>query len=114
MSYNPEKHHRVSIRLKNFDYSSEGAYFVTICVKNRECIFGEILNGEINLSEIGQIAYKNWNEIPTHFKNVEIDEFVIMPNHLHGIIIINEKNNIGMDEPKCKGAINCTPIINDS
>ncbi|MEK7431765.1 MAG: transposase [Cyanobacteriota bacterium] len=92
MKYNPEKHHRKSMRLKGYDYSSNGGYFVTLVSKNRQDFFGKIINGEMNLSEIGQIAYDNWKNISEHFKNVEIDEFVIMPNHLHGIIVINSDN----------------------
>jgi putative transposase len=89
MSYNPEIHHRRSIRLKDYDYSSGGAYFITICVKNRECLFGEIIEGKMNLSEIGEIAHNNWLNIPEHFNNVILDEFVVMPNHIHGILILN-------------------------
>ena len=77
-----------STRLKNWDYTQTGCYFVTICTKNRKCYFGEIVDGKMKLSEIGKIAYENWIGIPDHFKNVELDEFVIMPNHLHAIIII--------------------------
>lgn len=93
MNYNPEIHHRKSIRLKGYDYSSNGAYFITICVKNRECLFGEIIKNKMNLSEIGKIAHKFWQEIANHFENVQIDNFVIMPNHVHGIIVIN---NVGV------------------
>jgi len=75
-------------RLKNFDYSQNGMYFVTICTKNRECLFGEILDGKMELNEYGQIATDCWKEIPKHFPSVEIDEFVVMPNHVHGIITI--------------------------
>lgn len=104
-----KKHHRKSIRLKGYDYSSNGGYFVTICVKNRECLFGEIINGEMNLSEIGQIAYNNWIEIQNNFNNVEIDEFVIMPNHLHGIILINSEDKINHESSSGNGLMNQTP-----
>ncbi len=79
-----------SIRLKDWDYRSEGAYFITICTKNRECLFGEIKNQKTFLSNTGKIAEKYWIDIPKHFGHVELDAFVIMPNHIHGIIIINE------------------------
>lgn len=79
-------------RLKGYDYSHDGWYFVTICAKNREHFFGEITGANIELSEIGKIARKCWEEIPTHFPNIKLDEFIIMPNHIHGIIII--ENNI--------------------
>lgn len=79
-----------SARLQNWDYGSNGAYFITICTKNRVCFFGEGLHEKIQLNEIGFIAEKIWFEIPKHFSNVELDRFVVMPNHIHGIIIINK------------------------
>jgi REP element-mobilizing transposase RayT len=86
--FDPNKHHRKSIRLQGFDYSQAGAYFVTMVVQGRECLFGEIVDGEMNLNEYGEIVQKWWNEIPIHFLNVELGAFVIMPNHVHGIIWI--------------------------
>jgi REP element-mobilizing transposase RayT len=77
-----------SARLKNWDYSAPGGYFITICTKNRISYFGEITNGEMILSQIGQFVDKYWREIPTHFPRVQLDEFVVMPNHVHGIINI--------------------------
>ncbi|MFM7372811.1 MAG: hypothetical protein ACKO2Z_34520, partial [Sphaerospermopsis kisseleviana] len=88
MPYNPEIHHRRSIRLKGYDYSQIGAYFVTICTHHRNCLFGEIVDGEMKLNTNGEVAKGCWLSIPRHFQNVELDEFVIMPNHVHGIIII--------------------------
>jgi len=81
-----------SIRLQNYDYSGDGYYFVTICTKNREHFFGNVVNKEMVLNGLGQIAVQYWLEIPKHFPNVILDEFVIMPNHIHGIIIIENKN----------------------
>jgi len=90
--FDPQKHRRRSIRLKGYDYSSEGAYFVTIVVQGRECLFGEIIDGEMHLNEYGEIVQTWWDEIPIHFPNVELGAFVIMPNHVHGIIwIIDER-----------------------
>jgi len=89
MKYDPEKHHRCSIRLKDYDYSQVGAYFITICTYNRECLFGEILNGETKLNDAGQMIHTVWNELPRHYIGVEVDEFVVMPNHIHGIIVLN-------------------------
>ncbi len=86
MKYNPEIHNRRSIRLKEYDYSQQGAYYVTICVKNREYLFGSIHNREIVLNDAGQMVCKWWNELVHKFNNIELDEFVIMPNHMHGII----------------------------
>ena len=90
MQYNPDKHHRRSIRLQGYDYSQPGIYFITICTKNHECLFGEILNGEMRLNDFGKIAHQCWLEIPNHFPHIQLDEFVIMPDHIHGIIILND------------------------
>ena len=95
MPYNSNIHHRRSIRLKGYDYTQQGAYFVTICTHQRNCLFGEIVDGEIKLNTNGEIARGSWLSIPRHFKNVELDEFVIMPNHLHGIIIIDSSEVVG-------------------
>jgi putative transposase len=83
------KYHRQSIRLKNFDYADFGYYFVTICAEDKKLLFGEIINGEMKLNKLGEIIKQCWNEIPLHYPNVKLDEFVIMPNHIHGILIIN-------------------------
>lgn len=88
MKFDPQKHHRKSIRLKGYDYSQAGAYFVTIVTYQRDCLFGEIVNGELMLNEYGKIVQKWWDEIPIHFPNVELGAFVIMPNHIHGIIFV--------------------------
>ena len=86
-------------RLKDYDYSSDGFYFVTICTYNQEEYFGEIKNCKMQLSKIGKIAKKFWLEIPDHNKNTKLDEFVVMPNHLHGIIVISDSygNVAGFD-----------------
>jgi len=78
-----------SSRLQGYDYSQNGIYFVTICTKGREHFFGEIENEIMNVSDIGKIANQFWQEIPKHFPFVNLDEFIIMPNHVHGIIEIN-------------------------
>lgn len=90
MPYNPQLHHRRSIRLRGFDYSEAGAYFVTICTYDKKCLFGEVVKNQMKLSEIGGIAEKCWVEIPEHFDNVELDDFVTMPNHVHGIIVLRD------------------------
>ena len=81
-----------SIRLKNWDYGSNGAYFITICTKNRKRFFGEIADNEMVLNDIGCLAHNFWAEIPKHFPFVELGNFQIMPNHTHGILIINKKD----------------------
>ena len=105
-----------STRLKEWDYSSDGYYFVTICTKDQEFFFGNIVDGRIKLSAIGEIAKEYWLEIPQHFQNVKLDEFVIMPNHVHGIVIIeNDKNKNCRDsinKQRGKDDINCRDGIN--
>jgi len=86
MPYNPNIHHRKSIRLKGYDYSQEGLYFITICVKNRKCLFGNIVDDEMIFNEYGTIAHHQWQQLPARFPNMELDVFQIMPNHMHGII----------------------------
>ena len=88
MTFDPDKHHRRSLRLKGYDYSRAGAYFVTICTHGRECLFGEIMDGEMRLNAAGQAAQAEWVRLPERFQSIELDEFVIMPNHLHGIILV--------------------------
>ena len=90
MKTNVEKHYRRSIRLKDYNYASAGSYFITICTKNKECLFGNVINSTVELTSIGRIAHKSWLNINKHFENIELDEFIIMPNHIHGIITIND------------------------
>ena len=97
MKYNSEVHHRSSIRLKGYDYSRIGGYFVTICTLQKEHLFGKIINGQMICSTIGEIPKKYWLEIPEHFRNVKSDEFCVMPNHIHGILFITDNMNVGTD-----------------
>lgn len=90
MKFYFENHHRHSIRLSGYDYSQPGIYFVTFCCYEKQCFFGEIENQRMSLSPIGQIAKKCWLAIPEHFPDVKLDKYVIMPNHIHIIIIIND------------------------
>lgn len=82
-----------STQLQTWDYSKNGAYFITICTQNREHFFGYIQNGMMQLSEIGKLAEQYWLEIPKHFPFIELGNFVVMPNHFHGILIINNFSN---------------------
>ena len=82
--YRPE-----TTRLKDWNYASSGYYFVTICEKNRSCVFGDIYDGTVTLTSLGQAAMECWKEIPEHFPFAALDSFCIMPNHIHGIIVIN-------------------------
>ena len=86
--YISDKHRRHSIRLKDYDYSQAGAYFVTICTHNRKLIFGDVVEGEMRLNEYGCVVETEWIKAADIRKNVELDVFVVMPNHFHGVIII--------------------------
>ncbi len=91
-----KQHHRRSIRLKDYDYSQEGAYFVTICTHGKKCILGHIIRGRVELSPIGHSASEYWLQIPRHFEAVQLDEFVVMPNHMHGILMITQRRSRGV------------------
>jgi REP element-mobilizing transposase RayT len=92
--FDPKIHHRRSIRLKGYDYAQAGAYFVTVVTHGRECLFGEVVDGEMILNEYGTVVQKWWNDISAHFPGVELGEFVVMPNHVHGIIIIHGRGAV--------------------
>ncbi|HNM67278.1 MAG TPA: hypothetical protein PKN16_07285, partial [Chitinophagales bacterium] len=98
MPYNPQKHHRRSIRLKGYDYAQAGLYFITICCQDRANLFGAIENGEMILNEYGQIAFEEWANTENIRDNCRIHEYIIMPNHIHGIIEIIFKKENNMDE----------------
>lgn len=88
---------RKPIRFKNFDYSLLGSYFITICTENRKPLFGDIVDGKTRLNKFGQIVHQCWEDLPKHYQQVMLDAFVIMPNHIHGIIILtNEVPEPGM------------------
>jgi putative transposase len=89
--YDPDKHHRRSIRLEGYDHAQPGAYFVTIVTHRRECLFGDVAEGKIHLNALGQIVQAEWLRTADVRPNVELDAFVIMPNHVHGILIIHDQ-----------------------
>jgi putative transposase len=101
MKYNPEIHHRRSIRLPGYDYGQAGLYFITICAWQRQCIFGAIEDGEMHLNHMGEIARDEWLRTAKMRPNIDIAEFVVMPNHVHGIIAIGD----GMDVIGAVGAV---------
>jgi REP element-mobilizing transposase RayT len=114
------KYRIASTRAAWWNYGWNGAYFITICTRNREHLFGEIRNGEIILSNLGVIANVLWHEIPMHAPNVDLGDFIVMPNHIHGIVILNKpeskqlNNSLGFDSLKNKeNSINAeTGIVN--
>lgn len=103
MAYNPSIHNRRSIRLKNYDYSQEGLYFITICCQDRAPLFGHVENGKMQLNKFGEIADSEWKNSEKIRRNIQIHEYIIMPNHIHGIIEIlfkEEKENRSTGESK--------------
>ena len=98
MSTNNQRYHRRSIRLPEYDYSQEGTYYITICTQDRKCLFGEIQDGRMKLSECGRIVDDWWQNIPERYGGVALDEYVIMPNHMHAVIVIT-------DDVICRGEV---------
>jgi len=92
MKYDPYRHHRKSIRLPGYDYGQAGLYFITICTKNRQNFFGEIKNQKLHLNSVGNIVFHEWYKTAEIRHNIILDAFQIMPNHIHGIIIISKNN----------------------
>ncbi len=88
MKYNSNIHHRRSVRLRGYDYAQEGMYFFTICTKNMIHFFGEVENGEMKLNDFGEIAHRAWEKIPERWPHVELGAFQIMPNHMHGVLLV--------------------------
>lgn len=103
MRYDPDVHHRRSIRLKGYDYAEAGAYFVTICVQGRECLFGRVVDGAMVLSDAGRVVDETLRRLPGRFPGMALDAFVVMPNHVHGIVLILD----GRGEPRVR------PILED-
>jgi REP element-mobilizing transposase RayT len=100
--YNAQKHHRRSIRLQNYDYSQIGSYFITLCVQNKKHLFGEIRNGIMGLNTFGSIAYQEWLETSAIRENISLGTFIIMPNHIHGIIHIDSQQKTNKTIGKSK------------
>jgi len=84
-------------RWKDYDYSQDGGYFIIICIKDKMCLLGEVENHKMIFNQYGEIIKEIWNNIPYHYENIILDEYVIMPNHIHGIIIIIENNPVGTE-----------------
>lgn len=120
---------RHTIRLRGYEYSAPGLYYVTVCEKSGKCLFGEVVDCEVKLSALGEIVRDCWEGIPKHFENADVDRYIIMPNHVHGIVILNEslvgtrhadgKNKISgrgfiHETLSSKGLINQTPTNTNS
>ncbi|MCP4548047.1 MAG: transposase [bacterium] len=90
MFYHPDIHQRRSIRLKGYDYSSEGLYYVTLCVQDKKCLFGSVIGTEMHLNDAGAMVDEAWRGLPRVKRGVELDEYVVMPNHFHGILFLTD------------------------
>ena len=99
--FDPSKHHRRSIRLKGYDYTQSGVYFVTVCVQDRSSRFGEVVEGEMVLNDAGRMVWEVWGTLPTHYGAVELDTFIVMPNHLHGLFALHPDRS----NPVCVGEV---------
>ena len=86
--YDRDLHHRQSIRLKGYDYSQAGAYLVTVCTQHRAVLFGDVVDGQMRLGDPGRMIQSVWQELPKHYPGIGIDAFIVMPNHIHGIIFL--------------------------
>ena len=106
----PACHHRHSIRLQGYDYSQAGGYFVTIATFWRECLFGEILDDTMQVNALGSIVQECWDDVPIHLPNVDTDAFVVMPNHVHGILFIHENDGRTATSPSAVGATHASPV----
>jgi putative transposase len=93
--YGHGRHDRRSIRLKDYDYSQHGAYFVTICTKNGKCLFGEIVASTMRLNQSGELIQRIWHELPNRYTNLDLDAFILMPNHLHGVVVLTDNDAVG-------------------
>jgi len=114
--FDPDIHHRSSIRLRSYDYSQAGAYFITLCTQKRECLFGAVVDDGMRLNDVGRMVQNVWGALPGYYPRVELDSFVVMPNHIHGIIMLHDvgaqfiapNNDQGAANP---GAMNRAPTI---
>ena len=102
MRYDPEQHHRRTIRLREFDYAAVGSYFITICTYQMECVLAEIVDGHVVLSAYGEVVREEWERSADVRPGLVLDAFVIMPNHLHGIVAMTLTESVG--------AHSCAPL----
>ena len=120
-NYNPNIHHRKSIRLKGYDYSRAGLYFITICVKDRECLFGEIVDGKMILNDAGKLVENEWLNIIVRFPNVQLHQHIVMPNHFHTImeitvgatLVVAHDNIVAHDNKRATTRVAPTKTVGD-
>ena len=107
----PERRRR-PIRLRGYDYTRHGAYFVTICTRNRACLLGDVIEGTTHLSEAGQLAQAVWEDLPRHYPHVQLDAWTIMPNHVHGIIVLTDGDTEPDGAPSVGAGLKPAPTTN--
>jgi putative transposase len=104
MKYDPNIHHRRSIRLPGYDYSQSGAYFVTICAYQRQCLFGDVVDGQMILNQYGAIVAETYQWLCQRYPHLHSDEWIVMPNHFHAIMVITDQPRVDTDQP-CRGGL---------
>ena len=110
MSFDQNLHHRHSLRLKGYDYHLHGAYYVTVCTHERQCLMGQVMLGSMQLNAVGQVVLDAWAALPARFPDVQLDAFVVMPNHVHGILCID--HDVGaVLAPPAPGAASGAPTL---
>ncbi len=112
MKYDPDKHHRRSIRLPGYDYSQSGAYFVTICTDQRQCLFGDVVDGQMVLNQYGAIVAETYQWLCQRYPYLYSDEWIVMPNHFHAIMVITDQPRMDADQPR-RGVSRNAPTINE-
>ena len=106
-----DKPFRRLLRLENYDYRTPGAYFITLCTHKREYLFGQIINEKMILNQLGTVVESVWQDLPVHYSNVELDEFAVMPNHIHGIIVLCRPVGAGLKPALTNPRIHGLPEI---
>ena len=106
--YDPARHHRRSIRLPGYDYARSGRYLVTICTQNRTCLFGHVIDDQMRLNPSGRTIHTTWDELPNQYPGIRNDAFVVMPNHIHAILVLTPAHPVGADPRVCPPLTNAT------
>jgi putative transposase len=116
MRHEPVQRHRRSLRLNGYNYAQAGAYFITVCIQDRACLFGHVADGAMRSNDAGQLATRLWHDLPARFSGLDVDAFVVMPNHVHGILVLSDVGaplvgaRVGVDE---KAATRAAPTVGD-
>ena len=108
VKFDPNTHRRRSIRLPDFDYAQPGAYFVTVCTRDRQSLFGDVVNSEVRLSAFGSIVAAAWSDLVNHYPHASLDAFVVMPNHVHGVIVLKHHHDVHV------GRVSNPPVQSDT